>query len=502
MGTLRNFITPYTDELTTIANELIKVVENFTTTDYQLGAWVTELSLKFHGQSANALNTAFSDYDMVAVKYIKSMEDGITALHSCVMALQNQTDDTEAILFDDSRLVISQVMPYFTLNDVATGGGRPLADRAIDVAVALHKAYVQDTTANDSPGAGNSPSQGQPRITYWDFLANADNILLQWGDAVQRIITTFNSSLGIIRPPQNIPMPTDNPFQFIPGGTRITLDGVAEAQYTLLIDPNQQNLARLVFSHYTNHNGKLPFGITKVGKNTILVTIAGLEIGSGQANDVSGAVNTGLFEKYNSLYTQEINTAILDYLQLHKNELAPGTSVILAGHSLGGMAAQLVAQQSREHSYPFKVTNVITFGSPPMYNNKDKAYTGIDYQLYRDASDPVPNLSTYNLVVDPNMARSPSEKPSALSLGNPKDFEILVPDVGHVYVNNSLKKPLYEHDPVTGTEFSLSPADIYFGGHGITGAHGSYINSLWLGDQGLHFSIDYTNSTAAYAAAG
>jgi PGAP1-like protein len=71
--------------------------------------------------------------------------------------------------------------------------------------------------------------------------------------------------------------------------------------------------------------------------------------------------------------------------------LAPGTAVILAGHSFGGIIAQEVASDPRATDY--KVAAVVTWGAPDIGGH----VAGVTYQQYFSQYDVVPMLSTYRL---------------------------------------------------------------------------------------------------------
>lgn len=88
-------------------------------------------------------------------------------------------------------------------------------------------------------------------------------------------------------------------------------------------------------------------------------------------------------------YATAAREAIEEYVQAEA--LPPGTRVILAGHSYGGIVAQKLAYQPG--STDFKVVAVVTWGAP----NIGRHVPGITYEQYFDRYDVVPLLSIYEL---------------------------------------------------------------------------------------------------------
>jgi pimeloyl-ACP methyl ester carboxylesterase len=129
-----------------------------------------------------------------------------------------------------------------------------------------------------------------------------------------------------------------------------------------------------------------PVHIAPVGtptNNAILVMLPGqvanhlwsaVKVGLGVPNDPGAAMVRGVIEEYR-----------------REKDLAPGTTVILAGHSFGGMLAQLIANDPGAPD--FRVAAVVTFGSPSISGH----VPGIRYQQYFSQYDFVPLFSSYEL---------------------------------------------------------------------------------------------------------
>lgn len=145
-----------------------------------------------------------------------------------------------------------------------------------------------------------------------------------------------------------------------------------------------QGIAQLIFSQYGTSQ---PIMVTMLANGTLLVTVAGLEIDKwGQSNNLPNAIDAGLGDA-NNPYRQDVQAAIDAFMRAHG--LPPGTKVIIAGHSYGGIVALELAHDNGKTD--FTVTDVITFGSPQV----DPQTPGVNYREYFDQYDPVPYLSVY-----------------------------------------------------------------------------------------------------------
>lgn len=125
-----------------------------------------------------------------------------------------------------------------------------------------------------------------------------------------------------------------------------------------------------------------PIAIVRTGPNSILVMISGTNLSkSGYDTNIWNALMTGMGQ--NSPFEQDIIAAIQEFCA--QNGLT-NPAVTLAGHSLGGMVAQQIAERGL-----FNVKQVVTYGSPTMGN----PVPGISYDIYAAKWDAVPMLSRY-----------------------------------------------------------------------------------------------------------
>ena len=165
------------------------------------------------------------------------------------------------------------------------------------------------------------------------------------------------------------------------------LPGAASAS-TCTLRPGEtpENMAHL-FDRVSRSYGRAePIHLAPVGPpkdNTVLVMIPGqvsnhlgvaVRAGLGVAGDKRVAAARSLVEQYR-----------------HDHNLATGTWVIVAGHSYGGIIAQLFANDPGASD--FRIAAVVTWGAPSISPHEN----GVAYQQYFSHYDVVPMLSTYEL---------------------------------------------------------------------------------------------------------
>jgi hypothetical protein len=144
---------------------------------------------------------------------------------------------------------------------------------------------------------------------------------------------------------------------------------------------------------------------TTDGKKGLLITLGGTDMGHLTNDDnILAALDTG--EGLPTAYLVEIHNALDTYMINHPG--MEGSELTLAGYSLGGMQAQIVAKALNEPNslidnpgagnfndlvthYGLHVANVVTYGSPIM----GAPATGVNYTMYDAVGDPVPLLSSY-----------------------------------------------------------------------------------------------------------
>ena len=156
---------------------------------------------------------------------------------------------------------------------------------------------------------------------------------------------------------------------------------------------NAQELAAAIFAHYKpfdwtfglfsfggGENAAEPIGVYRVVNQpgcTYLVLLAGTEFHFHQANNFFTDIlsSPGIRNEY-----------FVDIRNAIRANVPPGSNVIIAGHSLGGMEAQNFAS-SFSMTLPYHCVRVITFGSPKTANESCPVVR------FATHPDPVPLLS-------------------------------------------------------------------------------------------------------------
>lgn len=135
----------------------------------------------------------------------------------------------------------------------------------------------------------------------------------------------------------------------------------------------------------TPETQKGPIGITRIGTNRYLVTLAGTEWQSGKFNNIGSAVRDEVIA--GSSYQRHVS----DVIRAH---IPPGAEIVFAGHSLGGMVGQNLTNDPRYNLRgEYRITNVVTYGSPVTWFPAD----GVDYRMYEVRGDLVPGAAIVQL---------------------------------------------------------------------------------------------------------
>jgi hypothetical protein len=197
---------------------------------------------------------------------------------------------------------------------------------------------------------------------------------------------------------------------------------------------NAQKTAEAIFDQYSIL-GDLPIGIYRLNNPempecTYLVMLSGTQFIWHQANNVI----TDLMSSPGFLneYFVDIVDAIYQYVPT-------GATLILAGHSLGGMEAQNVAADISIRRI-YRVARVITFGAP--LTVKDVA--GTIYVRFATRPDPVPLLAigTFTRVPHYYWLQNPNEREQALlGLLGGIEAHLSYPNLSNLYSFDALGNP-------------------------------------------------------------
>jgi pimeloyl-ACP methyl ester carboxylesterase len=163
-------------------------------------------------------------------------------------------------------------------------------------------------------------------------------------------------------------------------------DAARASTCTFRPDVAAENMANLFNRVSRSYGSSEPIHLSPVGPprdNTVLVMIPGQV-----TNHLLVAVKAGIGVAGDKR-VEAARTLVEQYRQKHN--LPAGTSVVVAGHSYGGIIAQLFANEPG--ATDFRIDAVVTWGAPSISPHKD----GVAYQQYFSHYDVVPMLSTYEL---------------------------------------------------------------------------------------------------------
>lgn len=348
------------------------------------------LGTDFAGQAAQAFQSATTAHLKLSAVFppgFQTLENGIQTLlddiNSATVQYDNKLDQIAGtnyisyatlgspMPFSDSPVlssgktiqgaydILGNLQPYSVLVDnviAATDGNSLLLSGPAEMQSLLANAHARLSGEN-------------PHANYWLAATAADlaghaidtmaadigQVYQNWGNAIQAAYTKFRGSIasaaGQIQP------------------------GLAGLTQTI-------NAAQLYNMILANWETSTPIQIEQIGPNRILVLIAGTDPTTMNTDaNVWNALGTGMGQ--DMPYEQDVIDAIRQYCAA--NGLT-NPQVVLAGHSLGGMTAEQVAEK-----HLFDVTQVVTFGSPTMGD----PVPGVQYDLYAAKWDWVPMLSHY-----------------------------------------------------------------------------------------------------------
>lgn len=149
---------------------------------------------------------------------------------------------------------------------------------------------------------------------------------------------------------------------------------------------NAPDMFNYVSEGYSDHGNAGPISIADAhivkGRKTtdvVLVTFSGTDLVFNQATEVLTDLFSG-FNLNNSYYLRAVQTI--------RANVDKGSTLVLAGHSLGGMVAQQVAANPLIKK-EYKVLNTVTFGSPLL----SQGFREGSIKRLGDWIDPVPYLS-------------------------------------------------------------------------------------------------------------
>ena len=424
---IASWIGPLNDQINPQGSNSVSqlVQNNGSALDFSgLGAQAFRESLTVHLDVTGKVTDAFNG----ASKALSTFEDALNSLNSQYDGRLNTIKGTnyapgsyppgdslsaeaQAVFYSlhADTAMIDNVISEADGNSALTGGSSNLIGQ---LGAAYMNLYGQVEGANISvtptPGtpkltpAQRSAQQAQVRQMVLDALDSMYSDISQaytgWGNGVQQAFSTFQSGLNAVEQ------------QVQPYADLLTNPTSAASIFDLISMISQSNE---------------PIAIVQTGPNSIMVVISGTNAGAWNYDtNLWNALGTGMGQ--DMPYEQDVIDAIHAYCAEHG---LTDPQVTLAGHSLGGMVAQQIADKGL-----FDVTQVVTFGSPTMGD----PMPGITYDLYAAKWDPIPMLSRYeNLTLPASLQQVASKFPAFQTnyesfWHNPFSWSGLKHDVGAV----------------------------------------------------------------------
>lgn len=337
-----------------------------------LGAQAFQESLKVHLEITGHMTDAFNSVSNALNKLTTAIDSANTQYDgqlSTIKGTNYAPDNPSSNVAQGARAAFINLDPWTVMiDDVITSadGNAILISGPSDLTNLLSNAYVR--LANQADGEVISlpfeskptpAEEAQARQMVVDALFalyyDISQVYNSWADAVQQAYLSFQSTMA-------------------------TVEQQVQPFIDILTQPT--SAASIIAMIQMISQSSEPIAIVQNGPNSILVMISGTNLGQmGYDTNIWNALGTGMGQ--NMPYEQDVIAAIQQYCQEHG---LTNPEVTLAGHSLGGMVAQQIAEQNI-----FDVRMVVTYGSPIM----GPPVPGVNYDIYEADSDLVPLLSRY-----------------------------------------------------------------------------------------------------------
>ncbi len=468
MGQIEGFTSGLVAELRGVESGIDTLVGHIRDEEGRIAGHVSGLlsgPQAFVGEAADISHASMQDVSASVEAHVRALEQIAGSIHNTIWRIHAAVESAEANILDPRHL--EEALSRLTYDALAREGGDAVHAVLQDMANTLANmarqggSYFSDLVHANFGGALDDVGTilgdaGHLVVDGWELLGNLPNVLIQWGWDIFHALDDlyhwlWNQADAVVH---RLLVPAADP--------RLQSQHLAQSD---LADPSNQNEQALYQDISSQYATGAPIGITQIGPNRILVTIAGLEPTKlDQANNFPGALDAGLGDA-NNAYTLDVRKAIEGYLRSHPIIKQP-VIVELAGHSYGGIVAQQLAMQGGQTEY--NIDRVITFGSPQVGPEQ----RGVRYTEYFDRYDPVPLLSWY--------------KDSALlrGLGPVRSVEVIAGiNYGPAEAKQAFTGETYVPDV---GQNPLSPI----------GDHSAYGDSHYLRGQSLPFPVTQWGSTA------
>jgi pimeloyl-ACP methyl ester carboxylesterase len=261
--------------------------------------------------------------------------------------------------------MITDILANVNGDEILQSGGSVLSTPLGNAYGRLNMSVEQEDISIPSGKPSTADEQWQAKrivLSAIDGLYfDLNQVYTGWGNAIQQAFTTFTSAM------------TSAQNQIQPFVDLLTNPTSAASIYNMIGMIAQTDE---------------PIAIVQTGPNTLMVYISGTN-GSKIEYDTNiwNALMTDIGQ--DSPYEQDVIDAIQKYCREHG---LTNPNLILAGHSMGGMIAQQLANKTGpDGTLMFNVSEVITFGAPVI----DDPNLGVTYHMYEADGDLVPLLSRY-----------------------------------------------------------------------------------------------------------
>ncbi|MGB8344011.1 MAG: hypothetical protein WCD86_03950 [Ktedonobacteraceae bacterium] len=357
----------------------------------------------FRGDGSLSFTNSIQQYMLTSEQTLQLLEQAGQAAQTCINDITGAVEAAGEASLDLG--IIGYILERTTIEDVLQIGAdaimiivRDMVEAAVDAGSILGRMILW-TFGEVVHLIEQGKNVAELMVHYaWMLMEDIARVLSEWAGNVQGAVRSCASSVASSVAGFWHQSPHD-------------LGTLKKSDQTFLEKPNMQNLAALIEQQEKSSD---QVGETWVpGTNTVLITLAGMDlVHPGEITNAGTAIDAG---------AGDMNNAYLLYIESILNKLPPGTQVIIAGHSLGGIEAQYLAENQGKTDYTIK--DVITFGSPEVGPPVNK----VEYYQYQNQHDLIPILSWYNISND----------------GKPDRGEIIVPDsnlnpkIAHIYTNDS-----------------------------------------------------------------
>lgn len=397
---LTDFVSPITGPLNDLHGHLSRMAAMHREAYTRLSAQNAALTLiggadVFIGDGAAMFSSAVDHYANSTEQHMQALDHAVATVNNCINDVMGAVDYASAVYLDEG--IASYVILNLHLDEVILYGASEVANiidtlrNRLDSAIQHGGDFLGHVFQGIVGGLVHGVSEviglaGQLASEVLNLLEDVGRVLSQWANDMSNAVTKcFHVISALVLPPA----PYVTHVVESQHSTFSTLNQQSprdKAIKTFLNDPTYLNMSRAISA---TEGSQSPITIIRTGPDTILVLLAGTDPGHPEwVTNLPIALDAGAGDK-NNPYLLDINAAIEQFMQ--ENNMPVGAKVTVAGHSLGGIEAQYLAENNGTTNYT--VEQVITFGSPEV----GPQLSGVNYQEYFNEFDPISLLSWYSI---------------------------------------------------------------------------------------------------------